>query len=86
MHSARIAGNERIAAGRLARCRSIVAANQTGGCGDLGASVWPSRRLAQGGITEPVVFVALHGDAVHSSRNRAISGRALRSLICEDLA
>ena len=29
VHSARIAGNERIAAGRLARCRSIVAANTT---------------------------------------------------------
>ena len=28
VHSARIAGNERIAAGRLARCRSIVAANR----------------------------------------------------------
>ena len=31
VHSARIAGNERIAAGRLARCRSIVAANHSGG-------------------------------------------------------
>ena len=45
VHSARIAGNERIAAGRLARCRSIVAANRTGGCGDLGASGRPEDLL-----------------------------------------
>ena len=55
VHSARIAGNERIAAGRLARCRSIVAANRTAGCGDLGASLGLAvPKTCKGGITEPV--------------------------------
>ena len=58
MHSARIAGNERIAAGRLARCRSIVAASTSGGwLGDLANQVpsfaAPFQKLA-GGNTEPV--------------------------------
>ena len=80
VHSARIAGNERIAAGRLARCRSIVAANRTGGCGDLVPLAVPKTCSGENHGT-----CCRDRHAVHSWRNRAISGRALRSLICGDL-
>ena len=76
VHSARIAGNERIAAGRLARCRSIVAANQTGGCGDLGALAVP-KTCSRAEVRNLFSFGSTSSRGA-LSRNRTISGRALR--------